>query len=216
MTVRPPSIALRPLRPLALVCLSLGLGLPLASLAQFKVVGPDGKVTYTDRPPPKAAGKVSATAGGSSGAAGAAATPMANLPLELRQAVGRYPVTLYVLASCDGCEASRQYLKQRGIPYTEKRVGESDGEVLQRITGGREIPALTIGGQVLRGYSADNWASYLDAAGYPRESRLPANYVAPAPTPLVVAVTPAAAPSSAPRPDDAPIAPPPAPGNIRF
>ncbi|HEU4644591.1 MAG TPA: DUF4124 domain-containing protein, partial [Burkholderiales bacterium] len=29
-----------------------------AAHAQFKVVGPDGKVTYTDRPPPAAEGRV--------------------------------------------------------------------------------------------------------------------------------------------------------------
>ncbi len=199
------------LRPVALLGLVMGLCLPLTGMAQFKVVGPDGKITYTDRPPPASSGKVST----SPVAAGAAATPTANLPLDLRQAVGRFPVTFYALATCEGCEAGRQYLKQRGIPYTEKLVGNEDGEALQRAIGGKEIPALTIGSQVLRGYSPDNWASYLDAAGYPRESKLPANYVASAPSPLVPP-KPAAAPAVVPPVNNPPAPQPPAAGGIRF
>lgn len=194
--------------------LPLLVSLPLAALAQYKVVGPDGKVTYTDRPAIQSPGKVS-TVATDEAAPAATGTSNAILPLDLRQAAQRYPVTLYAQPSCDGCEAGRQYLRQRGIPYAEKLVGNDDGAALQRVTGSREIPALTIGSQVLKGFSADNWGSYLDAAGYPKASRLPANYVAPAPSPLVAA-RPAPSPTArAPVPNE-PVAPPPAPGGIRF
>jgi hypothetical protein len=43
---------------------------------------------------------------------------------------------------------------------------------------------VTIGAQVVRGMSAESWTSYLDAAGYPKESKLPASYQFPAATPL--------------------------------
>ena len=44
---------------------------------------------------------------------------------------------------------------------------------------------MSIGAQVLRGLAPEVWNSYLDAAGYPRDSRLPANYQYPLATPIV-------------------------------
>ena len=164
-------------RAMAVAALVLASG---ASHALFKVVGPDGKVTYTDVPPSSAAaGKVT-----SLGAAGAPQSEVA-LPLELRQPVGRYPVTLFVTGSCEPCDSGRQLLRQRGIPFNERQVTTAeDVDALQRLTGGREAPALTIGAQTVRGMSQELWNSYLDAAGYPRESRLPPNYQFAGATPL--------------------------------
>ena len=189
----------------------------LPSQAQYKVVGPDGKVTYTDRQPTTAEGKVSSL--GARGVAPAATD--SNLPFELRQPVARYPVTLYVSGgNCEPCEAARQLLRQRGVPFAEKQIlSAEDSEALERMTGGRDVPALSIGAQTLRGLAASVWGSYLDAAGYPRESRLPTAYQNPAPTPLTerreAAVRPPAQRASQPaEAAPAPIAP--APGTIRF
>ena len=165
---------------------------------QYKVIGADGKVTYTDRAPTTSEGKVT-----SIGTRGAAPSGDVALPLELRQAVARYPVTLYVMVgNCDPCEAARQLLRQRGIPVTEKQVqSPEDSEALERISGGRDAPTLSIGSQTLRGLAPAVWNSYLDAAGYPRESRLPINYQYPPATPIterreaVVKTTPRAAPA---------------------
>jgi len=153
-------------------------------LAQYKVIGNDGRITYTDREPTAAEGKV-VPLGGRDAAVTADAGP--ELPFELRQAVSKYPVTLYdTTTACEPCTAAKQMLKQRGIPFTERLlITNDDGEALQRLSGGREAPTLTIGSQTLRGFSSDVWTSYLDAAGYPRQSRLPANYQYPPGTPLV-------------------------------
>ena len=165
----------------------------LPASALYKVVGPDGKVTYTDRPP--AAG---ATPSRVTPMAAAAAPPAAAaaLPVELRQAAARYPVTLYVTANCAPCDSARVLLRRRGVPHTEKIVATDDDiEALQRLAGGRDAPTLTIGAQPLRGLASDTWHAYLDSAGYPRESRLPAGFQFPAATPLVErreATTPAA------------------------
>ena len=199
-------------RPWAACALGLALAWPMAAVAQYKVVGPDGKVTYTDRPPPQGSGRASPIAG----AVGDTGSTNASLPFELRQVASRYPVTLYTSTGCDACDVGRQYLRQRGIPFAEKVAGNNDGEALVRATGSRAIPALMVGAQVIQGYSADNWASYLDAAGYPKQSRLPGNYSPPPPSPLVAA-RPAEAPAPTPAPPPAePAAPPPAPGGIRF
>ena len=153
-----------------------------AAHAQYKVVGPDGKVTYTDRAPVTPAGKVSAV-GNAESSAPAAGPP---LPAELQQAAARYPVVLYVSAGvCASCDGGRELLRQRGIPFTEKQViSGADGVAFERLTGARDVPALTIGAQTLRGLSKEVWVSYLDAAGYPTASRLPASYEYAAPTPL--------------------------------
>jgi glutaredoxin len=156
------------------------LTLSTPSHALYKVVGPDGKITYTDvQPNPSKTGKVTPIG---------ASSPTQNevsLPLELRQPVARYPVTLFVTDACEPCNTGRQFLRQRGVPFNERNITTvEDVDALQRLTGGREAPALTIGAQTVRGLSQDVWTSYLDAAGYPRESRLPGNYQYPKAAPL--------------------------------
>jgi glutaredoxin len=187
--------------------------LPAAAL--YKVVQPDGSVTYTDRPPVDASARITPlNRSGAASAPAVAATPPPPLPAELRQAVQRHPVTLYAAPDCAPCVEGRALLQARGIPYNEKRIesGE-DVAALEQLSGGRTLPVLAIGAQLLRGYSGD-WASFLDAAGYPRESRLPRGWppasvapLAPRAAPAVPAtpapVPAAPAPSAAPEPGPA-------------
>jgi glutaredoxin len=183
--------------------------------AQYKVVAPDGSVTYTDRQPATSNAKVTALG---RNAARDAATPELSLPPELRGAVQRHPVTLYTSNNCQPCDSGRRMLQQRGIPYTEKRVTtEEDAQALERIVGGLTVPALTIGAQPLRGFAEQDWASFLDAAGYPKESKLPRGWPTPEATALVQRAAPATA-ARAPAPQPTPEAPlpEPAPGSIRF
>lgn len=190
------------------------------ALAQYKIVNPDGSVTYTDRiPAPTSNQRVMQL--GRGGAAATTVTEVA-LPAELRQAVQRHPVTLYTSTDCAPCDSGRSLLQQRGVPYTEKRIAtDEDANALERIVGGRTVPALMVGVQPLRGFSEGDWTAYLEAAGYPRQSRLPRGWQ-PAPiTPLVERSAPA--PTPAPRapapPSEAEAeAPPPAPGGggVRF
>jgi len=161
----------------------------------YKVVGPDGKVTYTDRMPSPADGKVTPLNAAGNGVA----TDPAALPLELRQVALRYPVTLYVIADCAPCDGARALLRQRGIPHAERLVlTEEDVDALQRLTGTRDTPTLMIGQQPLRGLSVETWNAYLDSAGYPRESRLPAAYQHPPATALTERREPPPRPAPAP------------------
>ena len=194
----------------------------LAGAAQAQVyrnVGPDGRVTYSDQPPPagaRAAGG-SAAAGGDSGGA---------LPYQLTQTAQRYPVTLYTTSSCDGCTGGRQLLTARGVPFTEKTVNtNADIAALQKLIGTDSLPALTIGAQKLKGFSDAQWSQYLDAAGYPKQSQLPATWRSPAPTALTSdrpapsaasASAPNAAASAPPEPSVSPPLSPTNPNGIRF
>lgn len=191
-----------------------------ASFAQpvYRIVGPDGKVSFSDKPPIEPTAKAApgkATGGGGVAVGGA-------LPFELRQVANKFPVTLYTGDNCSPCQSARSMLTTRGVPFTEKTVNTADdAQALQRLSGDNSLPFGTIGGQQLKGYSDAEWTQYLTAAGYPTSSTLPASYRQPPATPMVaVAAAPAAAAARAPAPAVA--APPPttitpaSPSGIRF
>jgi glutaredoxin len=185
--------------------------------AVYKVVGPDGKVTYTDTPPTDGSAKVKPVAvdGGGGGA-----PSLVGLPFEVQQAARKYPVTLYTGKDCAPCDGGRQLLRQRGIPFAEKTLNDTNADqaALQRLTGATNLPVLSVGSQQLKGLSPGEWHSYLDAAGYPKDNKLPASYRQPVPSPLLTVVepTPANAPDAAPaRTESAPARPASGP-NIRF
>jgi len=166
--------------------------------AIYKIVAPDGSVTFSDVPPSSTQGKKVETLNAHGAAQAAEANDLAALPTALRQAVRKYPVTLYTTPQCDACDAARDFLQQRGVPFSEKTVTtNADIQAYKAQSGGSDrLPLLTIGSTRLPpGFSSSNWATALDAAGYPKSSELPRGYVRPAPTPL--------APPSAPRHDTA-------------
>ena len=90
-------------------------------------------------------------------------------------------------------------LSSRGVPFSEKTVTTAaDTEALQRLSGETSLPFLTIGSQQLKGFSDAEWTQFLNAAAYPKSSKLPASYRPPAPAPLVtLTAAPAAAAPSA-------------------
>lgn len=189
----------------------------LSAQQLYRIVGADGKVTFSDQPPTASSNaKVTTGRGGKftdDGPSGNAA-----LPTELRTAATRFPVTLYTSKDCGPCGIARAMLNRRGVPYAEKLIeSNQDIESLQRLSGDSSLPFATIGGQQLKGYSDQEWSQYLDAAGYPKASALPANYRNPAPTPMVARATPAPAAAPAAAPVQAPVAAEPAnPAGIKF
>ena len=175
----------------ASVALALvGLAMPGAQAQTvYRIVGADGRVTFADKPP-VAADKVTATdrTGKTLDLSGTA------LPYELRQVVSRFPVTLYTSTNCGPCTSGRALLSGRGVPFTERTVNTAeDAESLTRISGENSLPFLTIGGQKIKGFSDSEWVQFLDAAGYPATSKLPAGYRAAPATALVALQKPAPA-----------------------
>lgn len=183
----------------------------------YRIVGPDGKVTFSDKPPVESTAKVTAAAGSSGGG-----VATASLPFELRQVVQKYPVTLYTGDNCGPCQSAKTLLMSRGIPFAEKTVmTPEDSQALQRLSGENTLPFATIGGQQLKGFSDSEYTQFLNAAGYPATSVLPASYRQPAATPMVaVSAAPATtAPPAAAARAVAPAQPAPAaasPSGIRF
>lgn len=157
----------------------------------YRVIGPDGKVTFSDRPPETAVpgSRISEPK------ASVGASSSNELPYELRQVAQRFPVTLYTGDNCAPCAAARTLLVQRGIPFAERTVNTNeDIEALQRLSGTNNLPFGSVGGQQLVGFSQADWSQYLDAAGYPKQSSLPVNFRRSVATPLVSVKTAEAAP----------------------
>jgi glutaredoxin len=189
----------------------------------FRIVGPDGRVTFSDRPPADAKATQAPTV--QMGRGGEVAT--ASLPAELRGITQRFPVRLYTTKDCGPCDTARNFLTRRGIPFAERTITtEADSKALQSLSGGNELPFATLGAQHLKGFSEGEWSQYLDAAGYPRTSQLPPSYRNPPSAPMVAiqAPQPVAPGEGAPQADATPAAAPrapsaPAPSNpagIRF
>jgi glutaredoxin len=212
-SVRPAALA-------ALACATLWSATAFGQV--YRIIGPDGRVTFSDRPPADAKA-VPAQALAIAGGGGSATS---TLPYELRNAASRYPVTLYTGPECGPCGDARNFLNGRGVPFTEHTVSSpQDIDALKRLAGQAVLPFATIGGQHLVGFAESAWGQYLDAAGYPRSSQLPPNWRNPTPTPVVAVSTQPAAPARAaqaapaPRAANAPEPPVTSPSNpagIRF
>ena len=88
---------------LTILCLALASSATtVAAQTIYRITGPDGKVTFSDKPPASADAKATATT--ASGRA-LGAPDNAALPFELRQVAARYPVALYSGANCAPCSS---------------------------------------------------------------------------------------------------------------
>lgn len=163
--------------------------------AQYKWVAPDGTVSYGDQPPPQA-DKVNRSVVASPPPVG---DP--TLPYALRTAVARYPVKLYSGASCGPCDAARQHLAKRGVPFTEQVLRtQADLDALKRegFTN-TDVPAISVGRSRQTGFEAGAWDAMLDAAAYPKTSMLPPGWKPHAPEsakPAEVAGSPTSDPAA--------------------
>ena len=197
---------------LATVAMLLG-GAAVGALAQYKIVGPDGKVTYTDKPPTAADIKMPANGGN-------AAPGTGGLPYETRQAMAKFPVTLYSTKSCPVCDDARRALRQRGVPFNEYSViTEDDFAAYKSRFNNGNFPTIIVGSKSLSGYSPTDLGGYLDAAGYPAQARL-TGYSWPRAVPLAPpgaapATADAGAPAQAPS-APASLLPPPSKSGIQF
>jgi glutaredoxin len=147
------------------------------AVAQYKYVGPDGRVTYSDRPPPP---EVTNAKTSRIGTSGAGVAQDADLPFAVKQAAGKYPVTVYTAPDCSPCTAAKAHLQKRGVPFSERVVRNVADTNSFKALGFSELsfPAISIGSQKQSGFEAGGLDTLLDAAGYPKSAKLPASYQA--------------------------------------
>ena len=169
---------------MALCALLAGAGSTAMAQKIYRIVGPDGRITFSDQAP-----LVDTPAASASAATASAPSPghaLNSLPLGVKQAASQYPFTLYTASDCGACDSARSYLQRRGVPYAEKTITSNEEiQALQQLSGNTILPFATLGGQHLSGFSTNDWSSYLDAAGYPAQSQLPASYHQAAAVPLI-------------------------------
>lgn len=147
---------------LILLCLLAG----LAQAGQmYRWVDADGKVHYTDQPPPASVKNVEEKNLG-----GGSTIETSELPYAAQQAVKNFPVTLYVSDCGKSCDSAREHLRQRGIPYTSKnpQSSKADYDALKKLVGEGYVPVLVVGTAASKGYNKEAWDAALDNAGYPK------------------------------------------------
>ena len=139
--------------------------MPLAAAQLYQWKDAQGRMVYSDQPPPPSitnaqqkAFKGSVIEGGESYAA--------------KTAREKYPVTLYASACGVPCDQARQLLGERGIPFSSKdpqASPEAQAE-LQKLTGRLSVPVLVVGSDKIDGFETGQWQSALDRAGYPKSA----------------------------------------------
>jgi glutaredoxin len=175
--------------PAIALCLALA---PGAASAQqlYRWTDASGRVHVTDTPPPPSARGVERKSFGGS------VVETDKLPFELRKAMKDAPATLYTSPSCkDPCSQARAALNRRGVPFKEIVVWnpETNAE-LKRVSGATQVPTLTVGSVVRKGFAPSSFDSALDVGGYPKAGEVPPRAQAAAPAPEGYAQSGQAAP----------------------
>jgi glutaredoxin len=131
----------------------------------YRYTDPDGKVVYTDRPPPgNAKGVQTKRLGGNF-------IETSEPSIAAQQASEKYPVTLFTFDCGEVCQNAEALLNKRGVPFTLVNVQSDEQGMarMQALTSDDKAPTLAVGDAlVLKGYNEARWQSTLDQAGYPK------------------------------------------------
>jgi Domain of unknown function (DUF4124) len=152
---------------LAALLLALSLTGTPAVAELYKWIGADGKINYSDTPPPADAKKVEKKRLNDRVAEGD------GLDFATRNASKKYPVVLFVTDCGTPCDQARALLAKRGVPHTEKNPekNRADGQELKKLIGALEVPDLQVGkDKPIKGFEEAAWNAALDAAGYPKSA----------------------------------------------
>ena len=129
----------------------------------YRWVDQDGRVHYTQTPPPPGAKGVQRK----SFQPGPVGT--VDLPYATQVAAKNFPVTLYTQPDCGAfCDQARALLVKRAVPFREVSVvTQKDLDEVKRLSGKNDLPLLTVGNQLLSGFQQGPYNELLDSAGYP-------------------------------------------------
>jgi len=125
----------------------------------------DGRVVYSDKPPPPNAKNVQTKR------LGANFVETSQPSLAAQQASERYPVTLFTFPCGDVCQNAEALLNKRGVPFAivDVQTDQQGMARMQAITGDDKAPVLAVGDKlIVKGYNESRWQATLDEAGYPK------------------------------------------------
>ena len=156
--------SIRPGQLMALLLLGAASGIAGAQVQQvYRYTDVDGKIVYSDKPPPANARDAQAKR------VTANSIETSALSFATQQAQERYPVTLYTFACGVVCDTAQGVLNKRGVPHSVVDVSQGDGaEKLKKLVGGLDAPALQVGDQYSVGFNESKWQGMLTDAGYPK------------------------------------------------
>ena len=129
----------------------------------YRWVDDNGKVHYTDTPPPLTAKSIQKKELGNQAG-------KSQMSYSLQRAIKKFPVILYSSKCGEPCNHATELLRNRGIPFSNKdpENDPKNAEALKKITNGElAVPVLVIGKDILKGFERDSWNNALDLAGYP-------------------------------------------------
>ena len=164
----------------------------------YRYIDANGKVVYSDRPPPPDAKNVQPKRLGGN------VIETSEVPIAARQAAERYPVTLYTFDCGEPCRGAEALLNKRGVPFRTVNVSDpANAARLTALTGKNLAPVLQIGEKMVsEGLNEGRWQAMLDEAGYPRTPPLrqlpPGTGTEPPPVVKAAANAPPAAPAPSP------------------
>jgi hypothetical protein len=158
-------------------------GLSTAQVQQvYRYIDTDGRVVYSDKPPPPSARDAQAKRIGSN------SIETSDISFAVQQAQERFPVTLYTFACGVVCDTAQGVLNKRGVPHTVVDVSVGDGaERLKRLSGGLDAPTVQVGDQYATGFNEGKWQAMLTDAGYPKTPPPRTNPVGHPPVPVATA-----------------------------
>jgi Domain of unknown function (DUF4124) len=129
----------------------------------YRYLDVEGKVVYSDKPPPANAKDAQAKR------VTANSIETSALSFATAQAQERYPVTLYSFSCGVVCDTAQGLLNKRGVPHTVVDVSAGDGaDKLKKLSGNLDAPALQVGEQYASGFNEQKWQALLSDAGYPK------------------------------------------------
>ena len=135
---------------------------PVLAQQMYRWTDAEGRVHYSDQPPPKDAKNVQTKN------LGANVVETEAIPYATQVARRRNPVTLYAFECGDVCTQAKNLLRGRGVPFNEIDPRQpANAEKLKALTGGTDVPVLQVGETVVNGYETGRWQTALDNAGYP-------------------------------------------------
>ncbi len=141
-----------------------------APAEMYKWTDKNGTLHITDYPPPGGGGKrmdlesirINRLGPGAGGRPATETAPAGESPPPSPAAAAprarEYPrVEVYGTSWCPACKQARAYLRSAGVPFDDYDV-EKDEEArarMDRLGGGSGVPAIVIGGRVIRGFSQE-------------------------------------------------------------
>jgi glutaredoxin len=139
------------------------LALPLAATAEiYRWTDAQGKVHYSDSPPPEAKAKqVKIRINSIDGPA--VVSTLKDAPA----AKAKDKVRIFTAAWCGYCKKAKAYLAGKRVPFQEVDVEASErGRSEYAQLGGRGVPVILVGSQRMDGFDAAALDGMLSAAGY--------------------------------------------------